>query len=262
MNILVVGRGWVGHKVFTEMVIRGHVVKYVPHTYNIEKAGIKHDWVINCAGFTGKPNVDACEKEKKKTIDANAIYPVLLYEQCKRMGIKFAHFSSGCIYKGTIDTERAEPNYFGSIYSVSKGISDSYLIDKAVVFRVRMPFTSAYEDKNLLTKLTRYANSGKLVEGGPNSISDLDEAISVACNIIERDLGRGAYNLVNRGTVTTHEIAEMLGLEPQWYTPEEFRAVTAADRSNCVIPSYSGMSDVKEALAKRIETFRGLYDWI
>jgi hypothetical protein len=54
----------------------------------------------------------------------------------------------------------------------------------------------------------------------------------------------------------------MLGLEASWYTPEEFRAVTAADRSNCVIPSYSGMSDVREALAKRIETFRGLYDWI
>lgn len=262
MNILIVGRGWVGHKMFTELVIRGHVVKYVPHTYNIEKAGIFHDWVINCAGVTGKPNVDACEKEKKKTFEANAIFPVLLYEQCKKMNIKFAHFSSGCIYKGTIDLVNAEPNYFGSTYSISKGVSDSYLLDKAVVFRVRMPFTSAYEDKNLLSKLTKYANSGKLIEGGPNSITDLDEAVSVACDILEKDLGRGAYNLVNRGTVTTHEISEMLGLSPQWYTPEEFKAATAADRSNCTIPHYHQMSDVKEALAKRIETFRGLYDWI
>ena len=110
MNILIIGRGWVGHKMFTELVVRGHVVKYVPHTYNIEKAGIFHDWVINCAGVTGKPNVDACEKEKKKTFEANAVFPVLLYEQCKRMNIKFAHFSSGCIYKGTIDLVNAEPN--------------------------------------------------------------------------------------------------------------------------------------------------------
>jgi dTDP-4-dehydrorhamnose reductase len=110
--------------------------------------------------------------------------------------------------------------------------------------------------------LTKYSNSGKLVEGGHNSISDLDEAVSVASDILERDLGRGPYNLVNQGTVTTHEIAEMLGLEPQWYTKEEFKAVTVADRSNCVIPSYSGMSNVKDALAKRIQTFRGLYDWI
>lgn len=262
MNILVVGRGWIGQKMFSELIDRGHTVTFARHTHDIESSDAKYDWVINCAGFTGRPNVDACESEKAKTIEANAIFPVLLYEKCKRMGVKFAHFSSGCIYRGYIDSVDADPNYFGSIYSVSKGVSDSYLKDKAVVFRVRMPFTSTFENKNLLAKLTNYAQTGRLFEGGPNSISDLDEAILVACDIITRDLGIGPYNLVNKGTVTTHELAEMLGLKPTWYTPEEFKAATVADRSNCVIPSYSGMSDVTSALTKRITKFRGLYDWI
>jgi 3,5-epimerase/4-reductase len=258
MNILVVGRGWIGHKMFSELVVRGHTVNYGPHTHDIEKAEVYYDWVVNCAGFTGVPNVDACEKEKHKTIQANTYYPVALYEKCKRMRIKFAHFSSGCIYRGNIESPYAEPNYFGSIYSASKAMSDSYLQDKAMVFRIRMPFTSSFEDKNLLKKLTKYSKTGKLIEGGPNSITDLDEAISVAARLIEKDHGFGPYNLVNEGSITTHEIAEMLGLNPQWYTSEEFKSVTVAERSNCVIPNNTGMSDVRDALAKRILRFKGL----
>ena len=256
MNILVVGKGWVGTKMFSELVIRGHTVAFASHDQEFDSKS-NFDWVINCAGLTGKPNVDACEKDKKGTIEANAVYPVLLYEKCKKLNMKFAHFSSGCIYKGEITSVNAEPNYFGSIYSISKGISDSYLSDKAIVFRVRMRFTEVEESKNLLTKLTNYSKSGKIIEGGPNSITDLDEAIGVACDILEKDLEIGPYNLVNKGSVTTKEIIDLLGLNPDWYTPEEFKNVTAADRSNCTIPAYHKMRDVKEALIHRVNTLRG-----
>ena len=66
MNVLVVGRGWVGTKIFNELVLRGHVVSLCSHKdaiNNIKK--IEHDWVVNCAGVTGQPNVDACENDKK-----------------------------------------------------------------------------------------------------------------------------------------------------------------------------------------------------
>lgn len=256
MNILIVGRGWTGNKMRTELLRRNHVVHIISHTevfrYLNGLMG-KYDWIINCAGVTGTPNVDACESMKKETIEANAIFPVLLYDAARQMGSRFAHFSSGCIYQGEITSVHEEPNFFGSIYSVSKGISDSYLKDKAQVYRIRMPFTSVNETKNYLTKILKYANSGKLIEGGKNSVTDLDEAVKVACKLIESGAPDGPYNLVNQGSVTMHELVELLNINPVWYTAEEFAQVTVANRSNCTIPAYEEMSTVEYAVTKAIK---------
>ena len=175
------------------------------------------------------------------------------------LGVRVAHFSSGCIYEGVIEDVDAQPNFFGSTYSISKGISDMALGDKAVVFRIRMPFTNRNEPKNYLTKVLKYAQTGKLYDGGMNSLTDIDEAVRVASNIIERNEPNGRYNLVNKGAVTLHQIAEIIGLEAQWFTPEEFRAATVCGRSNCTIPSYHEMSPIVPTLQKAIDTllYRG-----
>ena len=257
MNILVVGRGWVGRKMFDQLVKSDHVVTLCPHD-KVEDLLLNHhtfDWVVNCAGVTGSPNVDACEKNKAETMEANAIFPLRLYEICHGEGIKFAHFSSGCIYEGEIRDEYADPNFFGSTYSVSKGVSDLLLKDKCLIFRVRLPFDGSNSPKNLLQKLYNYSKSGKLVEGGLNSISDIDEAVEHAIGLIERD-ACFTYNLVNWDPISTHEIAEMMNLKCDWYTPDEFKNVTKAKRSNCIIPAYERMSPVKVALEKRIAQFK------
>jgi hypothetical protein len=64
--------------------------------------------------------------------------------------------------------------------------------------------------------------------------------------------------LVNEGSVTTHQLADMLDLFPEWYTPEEFKSVTSASRSNCTIPCNSGMRNVFVALQEKINKFKGL----
>ena len=256
MNILVVGRGWVGRKVFEQLVINGHVVTLAPH-FKAEDAITRYnfDYVVNCAGVTGKPNVDACEKIKKETMEANAIFPLKLADLCDSYNVGFAHFSSGCIYEGEIKDNYADPNFFGSTYSISKGVSDLLLKDRCLLFRVRLPFDGTNNPKNLLQKLYNYSTSGKLMEGGLNSISDIDEAVEHAVDLIEMD-AQGSFNLVNWGPITSHEIVEMMGLECDWYTQEEFVSATVARRSNCVIPSYERMSPVKIALAKRIAQFK------
>lgn len=257
MNILVVGRGWVGRKMFDQLVNSGHVVTLCAHD-KVEDLLLNHrtfDWAVNCAGVTGSPNVDACEKIKAKTMEANAIFPLRLYEICHEEGIKFAHFSSGCIYEGEIRDEYADPNFFGSTYSISKGVSDLLLKDKCLIFRVRLPFDGSNNPKNLLQKLYNYSKSGKLVEGGLNSISDIDEAVEHAVGLIERD-ARFTYNLVNWDPITTHDIADMMGLDCDWYTTDEFNSVTKAKRSNCVIPAYERMSPIRVALEKRIAKFK------
>ena len=253
MNILVVGRGWTGQKVLSELARRGHSVSIVCHD-QVQNylSKLPYDFVVNCAGVTGSPNVDACEDNKLGTIDGNAIFPIMLSNLCEMHGVRLAHFSSGCIYVGDITSVDADPNFFGSIYSVSKGVSDLYLKDKAIVLRIRMPFTGENEPKNYLTKVLKYAKTAKLIDAGQNSLTDHDEAVRVACDLIEEGAPDGPYNLVNSGTVNMHELAELLGVTPEWFTPEEFKAATAAGRSTCTIPDSGRMRPIKEALKDAI----------
>jgi len=256
LKLLVVGRGWTGKKVFNELVRRDHVVTYCSHHSAIsEIRNNKYDWVVNCAGVTGSPNVDACELDKEGTVQGNAVFPILLREACFESRINMAHFSSGCIYQGEISDVNADPNYFGSIYSVSKGVSDLHLKDKALVFRIRMPFTGKNESKNYLYKVKNYAENAKLYDAGENSLTDLDEAVKVACNLIEEN-ALGPYNLVNRGSLNMHEVADIMGLTPSWFTEEEFKFATAAGRSTCVIPAYEEMSDVETAVRLAVEKMK------
>ena len=210
---------------FDQLAINGHVVTLCPHHKAEEVINkVDYDWVVNCAGVTGFPNVDACEDVKAETMEGNAIFPVNLQQLCDSLDIRFAHFSSGCIYEGEINDVYADPNFFGSTYSVSKGVSDVLLKNRCLVFRVRLPFDGSHSSKNLLQKLYNYSKSGKLVEGGFNSITDIDEAVEHAADLIERDAD-GPYNLVNQGAITTREIAELMELNADWWTDEEFKTV-------------------------------------
>lgn len=255
MRFLVIGRGWTGKKVFNELLSRNHVVTFCNHKDGlVEAAEGNYDWVVNCAGMTGTPNVDACELQREETNEANAVFPIRLFHACEDnyYNPRLAHFSSGCIYQGEVNDIFEDPNYFGSIYSVTKGISDLYLKNRALVFRIRMPFTGVDESKNYLSKIVNYAKTGKLVDFGENSLTDLDEAVTTACDLMMDD-GIGPYNLVNQGTVNMHELAEMLGLENvQWYTHEEFKAVTLAARSTCSLNAHHTMRPVREALEAAI----------
>lgn len=254
MDILVVGRGWTGSKVFDRFVEKGLTPTLVSHQESFNAIRNKSwDWVVNCAGVTGVPNVDACELDKRGTVEGNAVFPILLHELCEEHKVRLAHFSSGCIYTGHISDIDADPNFFGSIYSVSKGISDIYLKDKAVVFRIRMPFTGKDEAKNYLTKVKKYADTAKLYDSGPNSLSDHDESVAVACDLVLSNTRNGPYNLVNQGTVTMRELAAMMKLDCEWFTEDEFQRATRAGRSTCVIPAFESMRPLDEALAQALK---------
>jgi hypothetical protein len=111
-----------------------------------------------------------------------------------------------------------------------------------------MPFTGQDESKNYLTKVRNYAKTGKLYDSGLNSLSDHDEAIRVACDLVIENATNGAYNLVNQGSITMRELADMMGLKPEWFTEDEFARATRAGRSTCVIPAYEKMRPLVDAL--------------
>src|SRR5581483_1862173 len=57
-------------------------------------------FVVNSAGFTGRPNVDACETNWADTLQGNALFPAVVAHACSTLNIPFGHVSSGCIYSG------------------------------------------------------------------------------------------------------------------------------------------------------------------
>lgn len=249
MKVLVVGRGWTGKKVFAELQSRNIDSTLVSSAESFSAIRTnEYQWVINCAGVTGSPNVDACEIDPDNTLSGNANFPIVLYREATEAHARLMHWSSGCIYQGNIDSVDAPPNFFGSIYSISKGVSDKYLKDKAVVLRIRMPFSSVIEPKNLMTKIVSYAATGKLYDAGQNSMTDHDEAVRVSIDMLLENVPNGAYNLVNSGSMDMHQIVEALQLQNvNWYTKEEFLANTRCERSTCVIPADSRMRPLDQA---------------
>jgi dTDP-4-dehydrorhamnose reductase len=60
----------------------------------------KPSFLINAAGYTGKPNVDACEVNKADTLAGNVLFPEMLAHCCRFTQTPWGHVSSGCIYSG------------------------------------------------------------------------------------------------------------------------------------------------------------------
>src|SRR3989454_7045246 len=60
----------------------------------------KPKFLINAAGYTGKPNVDACENAKADTLAGNTLLPQTVAQACLVTNTPWGHVSSGCIFSG------------------------------------------------------------------------------------------------------------------------------------------------------------------
>lgn len=207
----------------------------------------KPDVVINCAGKTGRPNVDWCETHKEETLRANVTGALILLEECLSREIYLVHMSSGCIYEGDKGnkgdkrnkgyTEEDIPNFWGSFYARTKAWTDQIMRDFPVLnLRLRMPFDGSRSERNLLMKLIKY-NKVLDVE---NSITYLPDFLSAAALLIK---GRktGTYNIVNPGVISPYQIMQRYTeiVDPKHrferLTLDSLSTVVRAGRSNCVL---------------------------
>jgi dTDP-4-dehydrorhamnose reductase len=215
--------------------------------------------IYNCAGFTGKPNVDSCEliENKIPALQANALLPVQLLSICEKYNIKLIQISSGCIYNDTECerglepthefTEGDEPNFSffqpkHSWYSGTKALGEQLLMSEqyhdVLICRLRIPFDSVNNPRNYLNKLINY---GTLLNA-TNSFSQLDEFVAACVNLGDNFNG-GIYNLTQPGYMTTKEIVDMLKChklitdKTYFKCIEDFEKVAVAPRSNCVLDS-------------------------
>src|SRR4051794_23481211 len=53
----------------------------------------KPTFVVNAAGYTGKPNVDACEIARADTLQGNTLFPQMISQACATENIPWGHVS-------------------------------------------------------------------------------------------------------------------------------------------------------------------------
>ena len=211
------------------------------------------EFLINAAGYTGKPNVDACELHKGECLMGNAVLPGLVAESCTAAGVPWGHVSSGCIFTGARPdgsgfSEADEPNFTFrqdncSFYSGTKALGEEVLAGRPNLFvwRLRIPFNEVDTPRNYLTKLMRYPR----LLAATNSISQLDEFCAATLACWEKRVPFGTYNVTNPGAITTHEVVALIeksGVHPKKYeffpSEADFMKVAAkTPRSNCVMDS-------------------------
>lgn len=219
------------------------------------------DFLINAAGYTGKPNVDACELHKTDCMLGNAVLPGVIKEACESVGISWGHVSSGCIYSGRAEngdgfTEEDTPNFsfrsnHCSFYSGCKALGEEVLADaeRCYIWRLRIPFNNLANPRNYLMKLIRYQ---RLLDA-ENSISHLDEFVKAALECYLGQVPYGIYNMTNPGAITTRQVVGWIEEvreqrkrdgRPQPFpesfdffeSEEEFMQLAAnTPRSNCVM---------------------------
>lgn len=52
--------------------------------------------VINCAGKTGRPNVDWCEDHRQETVMSNVVGTIMLANLCDERDVHLTNLSTGC----------------------------------------------------------------------------------------------------------------------------------------------------------------------
>jgi UDP-glucose 4,6-dehydratase len=208
------------------------------------------DAVINAAGYTGKPNVDACELDKEDTIHGNIVWPQILTDWCMLNDITLGHVSSGCIYSGRrLDgkafTEEDEPNFSFkqnncSFYSGTKAIAEKIVSkwNKNYIWRLRIPFEENNNSRNYISKMLKY---DKLLQA-ENSISNKQEFVSACIQTFVNKVPFGIYNVTNTGYITTDFLVEKLKVtiaKDRNFTliDEEtlYKNYAKTPRSNCVM---------------------------
>ncbi len=244
MNILLFGsRGYLGSYFKTLYPDAATPYVDIADAVAVAKAldSLKPDIVINCAGKTGRPNVDWCEEHKEETLRSNVLGPLVLLEECGKRGIYWVHLGSGCIYEGDGGDqgfrEEDPPNFTGSFYSKTKLWSDQILKDFPVLnLRIRMPFDGSDSPRNLITKLRGY----RRVLDARNSLTYLSDFLKAAQLLIERRVV-GTFNVVNEGAASPYEIMEMYRkvVDPSHtfdrLTLADLPSVAKAGRSNCIL---------------------------
>jgi dTDP-4-dehydrorhamnose reductase len=253
MILLLGASGFVGHAFASELFRRRY--EFIPLTrkaIDYSNFNLLFDYVrkmrpqflINAAGYTGRPNEDACELAQEETLAANILLPQTIARACLMTNTPWGHISSGNIYAGAKVVEngkmRIEKNLnllevrklltehpervFGfnewdspnvsfrstpcSFYSGTKALAEEAIqeIGRGYIWRPGLPFNSMEEPRNFLWRIQQSAR----LQDRVISLSHVDDFVRACLNLWEREAPTGIYNVANKGAATTHQIVQMI----------------------------------------------------
>ena len=285
-NVLLLGQGYIGTYLFNFLknydnelnvysLSKKHIDYTNPKVFDEWLNKNRMDWVVNCSGFTGTPNVDGCEDHKEECYHYNVSVPLYITKVCNRYNAKIIHIGSGCVYSG-YDKIYSEEDVsdFGtdcfesSFYSKTKDAFEKLSVNmQRYIFRIRIPFSNLVEQKNYLYKIVNY---DKLISK-QNSITCVDDLLVFIKQFISLSSPSpsGVYNVVNRGSVDASDVVQMLkdnGVSnPKWEFVSIKEANFRVNRSNCILSTKKienlglGLPDVKHSLEKCVRTFSDVY---
>ncbi len=161
----------------------------------------KPDIVVNATGRTGKPNVDWCETHAAETFSVNVGGSLNIATIADEKKVYMVQLASGCIYDGYPKDgyhEDDPPNYFGSVYSRSRIVSEMALKEfpNVLQLRIRIPLLGKPNPKNLIDKLVKYPRLINFM----NSCTVIEDFLPAVLQLIEKH-ATGVLNMTNPGAM-------------------------------------------------------------
>lgn len=140
----------------------------------------KPDVVVHAAGWTW---VDGCEDDPARAFAENAQQPAHVAEQCKKLGCRFAYFSSSYVFDGETGpyAEDATPNPI-NVYGRSKLRAEQDIQaahSEALLLRVVCVYGAEAQGKNFAYQVRRAMEGGHVLKlpedqrGNPTYAGDL-----------------------------------------------------------------------------------------
>jgi len=253
MILLLGATGYFGQAFASELRRRGHC--FIPlsrRAFEYTHFELLFDYVrrmkpaflINTAGYVGRPNMEACELGREEALQANSFLAQTVARVCVMTNTPWGHVSSGSIYCGAkvfenggmrVErdlnrpgvrqifeahpekffgfTEQDEPNvtfrhFPCSFFSGTKALAEETIRGNGQIYiwRLNTPFNERDEPCNLLSQLQRDAK----VYDNLSSLSHLEDCVRACLDLWERGAAFGTYNVTDRGAVTTRQVVEMI----------------------------------------------------
>jgi len=218
-KILLLGKtGYIGSQFHEEIITRGwdhHAVSRKDHDYTRNEELIpllENDvhFVINCAAFIPRESVRLCDDHQEETIKGNVLLPSTLATLCHQRNIPMAHISTGCLWNDGKEhseadlPQRAFEGYCG-FYVGTKWMSEQEVRNnhhQHYIWRVRLPFDEVDNDRNYLSKLTRFSK----VWDHTNTICHRGDFVKACLDLWRIRAPFGTYNVMNPGSIRAMDI--------------------------------------------------------
>jgi len=266
--------GFIGSHLKKALEAAGHEVHgprvEVRNSTEVQKAftDIRPDVAINATGKTGRPNVDWCETHPVETLGVNVGGSLNIAAMAHESSTHMIQISSGCVYNGDNGGagygEDDEPNFFGSLYSRSRVISEKLLREfpNVLQLRIRIPIIGKSLPKNLIDKLLVYPSMIDVI----NSCTVIEDFVPATIQMIESEQ-TGVFNMTNIGAMKHSEIMKMYQeiVDPKFeinIMSEDKQNELNMRRSNCVLSSDKRekigihMPPLEESLRRVLENYK------